>query len=519
MFNFGNNTAPEEDSKTDKSEFQDLKKKRDQYAVEIRKQKREELLYKKRNRNLDIDQKLQDKNLSQVGENAGEDSELKNCIDKWLRHTFDMSEFPQLVEAAASNDRFKQHYGVIGLRKILSNEAGPPIQPVIDANMVPRLIQFTQRANEPHLQLEAAWALTNVASGTTQQTQTIIDKGGIPCFINLLTANRVEVAEQAIWALGNIAGDSPNFRDLILVHGGLRPLIDILSTTEDPQMIKNGTWAISNLCRGRPLPDIKLVEQAIPILCQVLKRETDPDVLTDAAWAVSYLSRGAQKIQAIIETQVIPSLVKHLENSYLVLVIPCLRILGNIITGSELQTNLVLSIPEFLPRVFQLFGNQKKAVRREACWVTSNVTAGNSEQIALVMDKLEYVQLLLKVATTDIPEVQREAIWALSNATKNSSPVQVAKMIEMEVMDCFIHLLDSPDSKTIEVVLEGLFNMLNWGAHAANENNTGENEFLLILENKGGVVKVEQLQKHPSTEVYAKALKILETHFEIDSVI
>ena len=82
---------------------------------------REELLYKKRNRNLDIDQKLQDKNLSQIGENAGEDLELKNCIDKWLRHSFDMSEFPQLVEATLSNDKFKQHYGVIGLRKILSN--------------------------------------------------------------------------------------------------------------------------------------------------------------------------------------------------------------------------------------------------------------------------------------------------------------------------------------------------------------------------------------------------------------
>lgn len=113
--------------------------------------------------------------------------------------------------------------------------------------------------------------------------------------------------------MGNIAGDSPTFRDLILAHQGLQPLIEIISTTEDPQMIKNGIWAISNLCRGRPLPDIKLVEAAIPILCQVLKRETDPDVLTDAAWAVSYLSRGAAKIQAIIETQVIPSLVKHLE--------------------------------------------------------------------------------------------------------------------------------------------------------------------------------------------------------------
>lgn len=92
-------------------------------------------------------------------------------------------------------------------------------------------------------------------------------------------------------------------------------------------------------------------------------------------------------------------------------------------------------------------------------------------------------------------------------------------MIQMEVMDCFIHLLDSKDSKILEIVLEGVNNMLNWGAHAANEAHTGENEFLVILENKGGVKKIEDLQVHPSTEVYVKALKILETHFEIDSVL
>lgn len=140
---------------------------------------------------------------------------------------------------------------------------------------------------------------------------------------------------------------------MILKYGGLEPLLNIVNTTTNRIIIKHGTWAISNLCRGKPLPDINLVSPAIPTLAAVLMRETDIDVLTDAAWALSYLSRREQEVARLVETGVIPSLVKQLEydniklsklnfssNAYLALLIPCLRTLGNIITGTEEQTNV-----------------------------------------------------------------------------------------------------------------------------------------------------------------------------------
>lgn len=81
---------------------------------------------------------------------------------------------------------------------------------------MPRFIEFIQKGEQPHLQLESAWALTNVASGNTQQTQTIIDKGAIPLFVKLLSSPHPDIAEQAIWALGNISGDCAGYRDMIL---------------------------------------------------------------------------------------------------------------------------------------------------------------------------------------------------------------------------------------------------------------------------------------------------------------
>jgi len=88
-------------------------------------------------------------------------------IDSALKKVFTLQEFYQLIECVFSNDVLKQHYGVIGIRKILSIEEGPPIQMVIDANLIPKLIEYIQSETFPHLQLEAAWAITNIASGSS----------------------------------------------------------------------------------------------------------------------------------------------------------------------------------------------------------------------------------------------------------------------------------------------------------------------------------------------------------------
>lgn len=74
--------------------------------------------------------------------------------------------------------------------------------------------------------------MTNIASGTSEQTLTVAKAGAIPKFVNLLKSPSTNVAEQSVWALGNIAGDGALTRDEVLNFNAAEVLIEILQTQQ-----------------------------------------------------------------------------------------------------------------------------------------------------------------------------------------------------------------------------------------------------------------------------------------------
>ena len=282
-----------------------------------------------------------------------------------------------------------------------------------------------------------------------------------------------------------------------------------------PSLLGNTVWSLSNCCRGKPQVALHFVQPAIPVLAKLLSDSSiSKNIIADACWALSYLSDGDDdRIQAVMESGVTSSLVALLQGDESRIITPCLRALGNFVSGNDAQTQNVIDCG-ILPVMKNLLTHAKKSVRKEANWLLSNIAAGTQSQINQILEYPAEIRAVVDSAQDAEWEVRKEALWVLSNMCTGGTKDHVQMLVQHDVIAALCSVLTLSDSKITMVAMEAIERILKVGESLGS---VGES-YLRYLDEAGGFDKLEELQEHVNEEVYEKALSIIDTYLGGDEV-
>lgn len=80
---------------------------------------------------------------------------------------------------------------------------------------------------------EAAWTISNITAGNTEQIQQVIDAGILPPLLNVLQAGDFKSQKEAAWAVTNYtSGGNVQQLGQIVKMGALKPLCNLLNSKD-----------------------------------------------------------------------------------------------------------------------------------------------------------------------------------------------------------------------------------------------------------------------------------------------
>lgn len=321
----------------------------------------------------------------------------------------DMDHYVDMVIRGSIID---QHTGIVKLRKCLSAQIGTPIEKALQLGVLPYLIELVKQDQHPQLKVQATWCITNLATGTSAQTQKLVDKGVIPLFIQLLSKADLDLVEQAVWGLGNIAGDGVEFRDIVIINNTMALYVNLFEQVKqiNEKIKEQIIWAASNLCRGKPGPDIEKVSIGINMFAEVLCTTSKTSTLIDCVWSLMAICRKAT-IHRFGSLHLCDRLVELLYSEHTMIQQPVAKIVSAYINNNDdlLQVDNYMTQELVRSNVIKalryMLNSHSKVIKKISLMCLANIVAGHADLSLMVFKDDVLIKKLLGMVANEDQEV------------------------------------------------------------------------------------------------------------------
>ncbi|GBG65731.1 hypothetical protein CBR_g52325 [Chara braunii] len=441
------------------------------------------------------------------------------------------------------------------LRVQLSSGSFPPVTPAVRAGVIPLLIECLKFGSREEQLVEAAWCVTNIASGDSENTVAAL--AAAPLLIaHLGDKSPMPVAEQCAWALGNMAGEGPEVRAVLLANGALRPLARLMGVMRPSSVARTSAWVMSNLIKG-PDPsaamELMKVRGMMELLISALSKG-DTDLVVEVAWVLTYVTSMLDpQVPRLIEAGLLPPLLRHLVSASTPgLLTPVVRTIGNIVAGENSRTDAVLVAGAEIPGgliggLVRCLESEHRILQKEAAWVLSNIAGGTVAHKEAVFSGGAMPPLLHLLATAAF-DVRKEVAYVIGNvcvmpaaaaaaaaavATKVGHSPSAGEVEEMAMAAAAAHNPSQPDvlvNHLVSVVdrgcVPGFIALVRSLDIEAAKLGLQFLELVLrampdrrgpqVVEKEDGIEAMESLQNHSNDELRAMSNHLIDKFFGED---
>ena len=160
------------------------------------------------------------------------------------------------------------------------------------------------------------------------------------------------------------------------------------------------------------------------------------------------------------------------------------------------------------------FSKLQKNIQKDTCWTLSNIAAGPHDHIQMMFDQEIYCGLFMKIvnlAKHGSHEVRKEALYALAHTAEHGNDKQLRLLMGIcRAMDVLVDaLVPSTDVALLKQLLETLEKIFQ---RTMRDELTYSDHFA----ERGGLDPLEELQAHPSDEIYKLSIGLIDKFFSGD---
>lgn len=344
----------------------------------------------------------------------------------------------------------------------------------------------------------------------------LLRNGAVDVIIDFVIRNweDSEIVSDCLWSLTHLV-QNEKLECLQIISSGLGDLIIrkiSLTLNITVSVLDFSLVLLSIIFKMLTQLENPLCDPFLTIVGKLLSRN-EPKIISTCFSILSNICLARENIKKVIKPEILNRIYYALNNFEITFMYPVFRLCGNIIMGSQEETETIVNLG-IINNCFQMLIGKSQNLTLEALWIMRNVASDRQSYKETIIDHSNF-KFILETIENEMLNIKINALECLYMVMDMENYDKLLSNYKQ----IFPYLVESLKTQETRVLIQALAGIqivfeASIKKFLSSEQNT-KDEILDFLNELGGIDLIYKLNSHPSSKVYVKARNFILVHLNV----